>query len=103
HGIADQKAPQAHAQEEAQEAAEEDPLAASSAGQVSSGRPQGRPFRVRTPFVGHPCAYMAHPVPTNGSWSVPLQILWAERPRTPFASAASPWERRTRSSCRRGL
>src|SRR3954471_230056 len=46
HGIADQEAPQAHAQEEAQEAAEEDPLAASSAGQVSSDRPPGRSFRV---------------------------------------------------------
>jgi hypothetical protein len=32
HGFTDQEAPQAHAQEEAQEAAEEDPLAASSAG-----------------------------------------------------------------------
>src|SRR5437764_15217020 len=46
HGLIDQEAPQAHAQEEAQEAAEEDPLAASSAGQVGSGRPTGRPFRV---------------------------------------------------------
>ena len=35
HGVTDQKAPQAHAQEEAQEAAEEDPLAASSAGSVA--------------------------------------------------------------------
>jgi len=34
HGVTDQEAPQAHAQEEAQEASEEDPLAASSAGQV---------------------------------------------------------------------
>jgi hypothetical protein len=32
HGLIDQEAPQAHAQEEAQEAAEEDPLAAPSAG-----------------------------------------------------------------------
>ena len=41
HGLTDQEAPQAHAQEEAQEAAEEDPLATSSAGQVGSGRPIG--------------------------------------------------------------
>src|SRR5437763_15204094 len=47
HGLTDQKAPQAHAQEEAQEAAEEDPLAASSAGQVGSDRPSGRSFRVQ--------------------------------------------------------
>src|SRR5260221_1389289 len=53
HGLPDQKAPPAHAEEEAQEASEEDALAASSAGQVSpqpfsSGRPSGRPLRVTT-------------------------------------------------------
>ena len=52
HGLPDQEAPQAHAQEEAQEASEEDPLATSSAGQVSSDRPvRGGRFasgRVRT-------------------------------------------------------
>src|SRR5438552_17268842 len=41
HGLIDQEAPQTHAQEEAQEAAEEDPLATPSAGQVGSGRPAG--------------------------------------------------------------
>src|SRR5439155_22261006 len=41
HGLIDQEAPQAHAEEEAQEAAEEDPLATSPAGQVGSGRPIG--------------------------------------------------------------
>src|SRR3954454_9545929 len=53
HGLTDQEAPQAHAQEEAQEAAEKDPLAASSAGQVSSGRPTGAAVsRVRVIFHG---------------------------------------------------
>ena len=43
HGFADQEAPQAHAEEEAQEASEEDPLAAPPAGQVTTA-PRA-PFR----------------------------------------------------------
>src|SRR5205823_7987284 len=48
HGFADQEAPQAHAEEEAQEDAEGDPLAASSR-QVAleTDRPSGRSIRVR--------------------------------------------------------
>src|SRR5205807_8834137 len=52
HGLPDQEAPQAHAQEEAQEAVEEDPLAATPAGplarQSPSRRRAGRPARRST-------------------------------------------------------
>ena len=72
HGLTDQEAPQAHAQEEAQEAAEEDPLATSSAGQVSSDRPvrggrfaSGRSSRAFSPSGG------ARRLPSGGNRAGP--------------------------------
>ena len=49
HGLPDQEAPQAHAEEEAQEAAEEDPLATSSAGQVGQRPPTAEEAVVSRP------------------------------------------------------
>src|SRR5262245_17577082 len=80
HGLIDQEAPQAHAEEEAQEAAEEDPLAASSAGQVSSGRPLWA-------AVSRPDAvFLTSGRSSRSSWSlraIPSHLLRRRRGRAP--------------------
>ena len=99
HGLTDQEAPQAHAQEEAQEASEEDPLAASSAGQVAAAAPSGRPSR--TPALARCARPRPDPRPRRRCAPAPprRRPRSGTRPRTtircPRAAPARPRPRST--------